>query len=383
MAVPLLDVNAQNLALESELKAAFERVLYSGQFIMGQEIAELERSIAAMVRVKHAIGVSSGTDAILLALMALGIGPGDEVLCPTFTFFATAGCIARAGALPVFVDADPHTFNLDVDDAARKVSSKTKAIFPVHLFGQCADMDPVMDLAKERGLHVIEDAAQSLGARYKGKSAGSIGTFGTFSFFPSKNLGGLGDGGMLVCNDDELAEKARLLRIHGSKPKYHHKLIGGNFRLDTLQAAFLSVKLPHYEKYTRKRQANASYYSENLNKLGGAVFDNNSTEADRTVKFILPHAMPECEHIWNQYTIRILGGARDKVRKDLTDHGIGSEIYYPIPMHRQECFSYCHAQESCPTASMLADQVLSIPIYPELSRAQQEEIITVIMSARA
>jgi dTDP-4-amino-4,6-dideoxygalactose transaminase len=241
-------------------------------------------------------------------------------------------------------------------------------------------MDPIMKLAKERGLPLIEDAAQSLGARYKGQSAGSLGTFGTFSFFPSKNLGGLGDGGMLVCNDDELAEKARLLRTHGSKPKYHHKLIGGNFRLDTLQAAFLSVKLPHYESYTRKRQANALYYTEKLSKLDGVVLNQDSNDAGPNGKLVLPTCMPQCEHIWNQYTVRVLGRAREKVRKHLTDHGIGTEIYYPIPMHRQECFSYCGAQESCPTATMLADQVLSIPIYPELSRAQQDEIINQISS---
>ena len=232
MAVPLLDVNAQNLPLERELNEAFLRVLRSGQFIMGPDVGAFEAEVAKFAGVKHAIGVSSGTDAILLALMALDIKAGDEVLCPTFTFFATAGCIARAGAFPVFVDADPITFNVDVADAGRKVTARTKAIIPVHLFGQSANMDAVMELAGKHNLTVIEDGAQSLGARYRGRHVGSIGTFGTYSFFPSKNLGALGDAGMVVANDDALAEKARLLRTHGSKPKYYHKLVGANFRLD-------------------------------------------------------------------------------------------------------------------------------------------------------
>ena len=378
MTVPLLDVNAQNQPLEAELKSAFERVLRSGHFIMGPDIPALESDIAKMVGVKHAIGVSSGTDAILLALMALGIGRGDEVLCPTYTFFATAGCIARVGATPIFVDADPLTFNLDINDAAAKVTSRTKAIIPVHLFGQSADMDAVMALAKSHNINVIEDAAQSLGATYKGKSAGSIGTFGTYSFFPSKNLGGLGDGGMLVCNDDNLAEKARLLRTHGSKPKYYHKVIGGNFRLDSLQAAFLRVKLPHYSSYTEKRKANAAYYTEKLSKLPGVILASDYQNS-QNAKLVLPVALPESGHIWNQYTLRVPGpGARDALRKKFTDAGIGTEIYYPIPMHQQECFAYCGAANSCPTASHLATEALSIPIYPELSRAQQETVIVLL-----
>jgi dTDP-4-amino-4,6-dideoxygalactose transaminase len=380
MAVPLLDVNAQNLPLEAELKSAFERVLRSGQFIMGPDIGALESEIAEMVGVKHAIGVSSGTDAILLALMALGIGAGDEVLCPSYTFFATAGCVARVGAIPVFVDAEPLTFNLDVEDAARKVTSRTKAIIPVHLFGQCAEMDGVMHLAKKRNLHVIEDAAQSLGATYKGKSAGSMGDFGTYSFFPSKNLGGLGDGGMLVCNDDHLAERARLLRTHGSKPKYYHKFVGGNFRLDSIQAAFLRVKLPHYATYTEKRRGNAAYYTERLSKVEGVVLGTDYADpSSNHLKIVLPTAKPECGHIWNQFTLRIPGASRrDEVRKKLTERGIGTEIYYPIPMHRQECFAYCNAQKTCPTASKLADEALSIPIYPELVRSQLDDVANAV-----
>ena len=380
MAVPLLDVNAQNLPLEKELNEAFLRVLRSGQFIMGPDVGAFEGEVAKFAGVKHAIGVSSGTDAILLALMALDIKAGDEVLCPTFTFFATAGCIARAGATPVFVDADPITFNVDVADAARKVTARTKAIIPVHLFGQAANMDAVMELARKHNLAVIEDGAQSLGAKYRGHHVGSIGAFGTYSFFPSKNLGALGDAGMVVANDDALAEKARLLRTHGSKPKYYHKLVGANFRLDAMQAAFLRVKLPHYNDYTQKRKANAAYYTEKLSKIAGVALASDTAEAvSAGAKIILPVAQPECDHIWNQYTLRLPGsGRRDALKKFLTDRSIGTEIYYPVPMHAQECFAYCtksNAQNFCPVATRLAQEVISIPIYPELTAAHRDEVI--------
>jgi dTDP-4-amino-4,6-dideoxygalactose transaminase len=379
MAVPLLDLNAQNLPLENDLKAAFERVLKSGHFIMGPEITAFESEIARFIGVKHAIGVSSGTDAILLALMALDIKPGDEVLCPSYTFFATAGCVARAGALPVFVDSVPDTFNLDVNDAAKKISSRTKAIVPVHLFGQCAEMDAVLELAKRHDLAVIEDAAQSLGARYKGRSAGTIGTFGTYSFFPSKNLGGLGDGGLVVTNDDVLTEKARLLRTHGSKPKYYHKYVGGNFRLDALQAAFLRVKLPHYNDYTGKRRANAAYYTEKLSKMSGVVLASDyKAQNSEAAKLVLPMARPECDHIWNQYTLRIPGGKRDSLKDFLTKQAIGTEIYYPVPMHKQECFAYTGQADTCPAASQLANEALSMPIYPELRPEQREEVVAAL-----
>ena len=382
MPVPLLDVNAQNLALEPELKAAFERVLRSGHFIMGPDIGAFEGEIASFTGARHAIGVSSGTDAILLALMALDLQPGDEVLCPSFTFFATAGCIARAGAKPVFVDSLPETFNIDPADAARKITPRTRAIIPVHLFGQCAEMDPIMELAAQHKLHVIEDAAQSLGAKYKGRGAGTIGTFGTYSFFPSKNLGGLGDGGMLVCKDDALAEKARLLRTHGSKPKYYHKYIGGNFRLDSIQAAFLRVKLPHYNSYTEKRQANAAWYTEKLSKLPCVLLasDYQPASANSTdVRLVLPIAQPHCYHIWNQYTLRIPGpGRRDALKKHLADHGIGTEIYYPVPMHQQECFAYLKQGDTCPNATLLASEALSIPVYAELPPSQRAQVMEVI-----
>jgi dTDP-4-amino-4,6-dideoxygalactose transaminase len=377
MNVSLLDLNAQNLVLETELKSAFERVLRSGYFILGPEVAEFEAEIARMTEVMHGIGVSSGTDAILLALMALDIGPGDEVLCPAFTFFATAGCIARVGATPIFVDSLEDTFNMDVSDAARKVTPRTRAIIPVHLFGQSADMEGILALAKEHELAVIEDGAQALGARYRDRPVGSWGDFGTFSFFPSKNLGGFGDGGMLVCNDDELAAKATTLRAHGSKPKYYHRYVGGNFRLDALQAALLRVKLPHYSEYTRLREQNALAYLDALAKLPHVC--QSSSPARDDVWLLLPTSRAECSHIWNQFTLRVRGyGGRDAFRRNLADRGIGSEIYYPVPMDAQDCFAHLGQAGSCPVASMLASEVVSIPIYPELGSVALNGVVTAI-----
>ena len=390
MSVPLLDLNAQNLALEDELKAAFERVLRSGQFILGPEVQALEAKIAELAGARHAIGVSSGTDGILLALMALEIGPGDEVVCPSFTFFATAGCIARVGAVPVFADSCLYCFNIDLAAAERKITSRTKALMPVHLFGQPADMDRVMDLAARHGLPVIEDAAQSMGSVYRGRRIGSIGTFGMFSLFPSKNLGGFGDGGVLVTNDEELAAKARMLRAHGAKPKYFHKYVGGNFRLDPLQAALLSVKLPHYDQYTARRRANAAYYTEKLAAVPGIVPGSLRDSVCRppaggepipaSARIVLPSAYPDNEHIWNQYTLRVLGpGRRDALKALLIEKKIGTEIYYPVPMHRQECFAHLEsAGSTLPKAERLAGESLSIPIFPELTRSQQDEVIGVV-----
>ena len=396
MFVPLLDLIAQNKPLENELKAAFERVLRSGQYILGAEVQDLETSIADLVGARHAVGVSSGTDAILLALMTLGIGPGDEVICPSFTFFATAGCIARTGAKPVFADSCPVCFNIDVADAARKTSARTKAVIPVHLFGQAAEMDGIMAFAEQHNLAIIEDAAQALGASYKGRKVGSIGAFGAFSFFPSKNLGGLGDSGMLVTNNDALAEKARLLRTHGSKPKYYHRIVGANFRMDPLQAALLSVKLPHYRAYTARRRSNASYYSDKLQRLSGVTVSSPSlctcrmeTQKARSlpvqnsqpaVRLLLPVAYPYNDHIWNQYTLRVIGDEqRDALRAFLTARGIGTEIYYPVPMHQQECFAYLGIDSSLlPNATMLAKECLSIPIYPELEPEQKAEVASAI-----
>lgn len=408
MTVPLLDVNAQNIPLEAELKSAFDRVLRSGQFILGPEIERFERAIAHMVGAKHALGVASGTDAILLALMALEIGPGDEVICPSFTFFATAGCIARVGATPVFADSCPTCFNLDVADVAARVTQRTKAIIPVHLFGQAAAMNEVLTLARQHGLRVIEDGAQALGARYQGQQVGTIGDFGTFSFFPSKNLGGFGDSGMLVCNDDALAEKARILRTHGSKPKYYHKYIGGNFRMDPLQAALLAVKLPYYAHYTLRRQANAAFYSEQLSKsrgvtaaspescrctvasraaLGTSRASNDDTPTPSNhARIVLPVARPGNDHIWNQYTLRVLGDSqRDRLKAHLTAAGIGTEIYYPVPMHEQDCFARVPrgTTPSPSTASILAKQSLSIPVYPELTQEQLGRVTQAVAQFQA
>jgi len=262
MPVPLLDLARQNAALHDELTAAFERVLRSGHFILGPEVAEYENECAAMLGARHAIAVSSGTDAILVALMALGIGYGDEVICPAFTFFATAGCVSRLGATPVFADIRSDDFNLDSADAGRRITPRTKAIIPVHLFGQSAEMEPLLALAREHNLAIVEDAAQSFGARHGGRFCGTMGDAGAFSFFPSKNLGGFGDGGLVVTNRDDLAERIRLLRTHGAKPKYYHKLVGGNFRLDALQCALLRVKLPHLKEYSAARSRNAALYVE-------------------------------------------------------------------------------------------------------------------------
>ncbi len=382
MIVPLLDLNAQNDPLAPELKAAFERVLSSGRFILGPEVKELEAKIAEMTDAKYAIGVSSGTDAILLALMALDIGPGDEVLCPSFTFFATAGCIARTGAKPVFIDVQPDTFNLDIRDAERKVTEATKAIIPVHLFGQAVEMDSVADFADQNGLAVIEDAAQALGAKYKGRPVGGLGTFGTFSFFPSKNLGGFGDGGMLVTNDEKLSEKAVTLRAHGSNPKYYHRLIGGNFRLDPLQAALLLVKLPHYEEYTRLRQRNAERYARELVKLASSKTGSGTSERERTQWPLIPPVNVQGDgHIWNQYTLRLTEpGRRDRLRKDLNANEIGSEIYYPVPMDAQDCFAHLNQEGTCPVSTQLANEVLSIPIYPELRVDQQDAVLASLTS---
>jgi dTDP-4-amino-4,6-dideoxygalactose transaminase len=391
MNVPLLDLNAQNLPLEAELTAAFTRVLRSGIFIMGPEVTAFEKEVAAMVGATHAIGVSSGTDALLLALMALGLGPGDEVLVPTFTFFATAGCVSRTGATPVFVDACPICFNLDTTDAARKITPRTKAIVPVHLFGQCADMDAVMALASAHGLRVLEDGAQSIGARYKGRASGTIGDFGSYSFFPSKNLGGFGDGGMLVTHDDALADRARLLRTHGSRPKYFHSMVGGNFRLDSLQAALLRVKLSRYGDYTAARQANAAAYTAALSELPGVVTADPAhckclaaqQEATSGARLILPVAYPHNEHIWNQYTVRVPGpGARDALQAHLKNEGIGCEIYYPRTMDQQDCFQDTPqaSRTGCETAHRLAAECLSLPIYPELPADHRARVVEAVAS---
>jgi dTDP-4-amino-4,6-dideoxygalactose transaminase len=361
MHVPLLDLKKQNQALEPALTGAFQRVFQSGHFILGKEVEEFEKNMAAYTGAKHALALSSGTDAILAALMALGIGEGHEVICPSYTFFATAGCVARTGATPVFVDSVEASFNLDPRELNRKITKKTKAIIAVHLFGQSADMDEILGIAAGHGIPVIEDAAQALGAAYRDRAVGSMGAFGTYSFFPSKNLGGFGDGGLLVTNDAALAEKTARLRNHGMHPKYHHSLIGGNFRMDALQAAMLRAKLPSLDGYCAKRAENAARYLRLLRDTEGVILP--SADSDRT-------------HIWNQFTLRVPEGRRDALRDFLAGSDIGSEIYYPIPLHQQECFRYlgCRPQDF-PVAAKLALESLSIPVYPELEEAQVDYVV--------
>lgn len=364
MAVPLLDLNRQNAALHADLTAAFERVLRSGHFILGSEVEGFEREAAAFLGAKHAISVSSGTDAILVALMALDLKAGDEVICPSFTFFATAGCVARLGATPVFADIHADTFNLDAADVARRITPRTKAIIPVHLFGQSADMEPLLALARQHGLAVIEDAAQALGARHHGRACGTMGDCGTYSFFPSKNLGGFGDGGLVATNRDDFAEKVRLLRTHGSKPKYYHKVVGGNFRLDALQCALLRVKLPHLPAYCAARQRNAAFYTGRLSGVSG---------------YVPPTAKAGNEHIWNQYTVRVVGaGRRDALRQHLTTAGIGAEIYYPLPLHQQECFAHL-PKVSLPVTEKAAAEVISVPVFPELTESEKTAVADAIV----
>ena len=366
MNVPLLDLKAQYAPLKGEILTAVEEVLDSQVCVLGPKVAELEKWIAALSETQFAVGVSSGTDALLASLMALEIGPGDEVITTPFTFFATAGSIARTGATPVFTDIDPHTFNLDPSRIREAISPRTRAIIPVHLFGQMCDMDPIMQIAAEYGLEVIEDAAQAISATYKGRRAGSIGTLGCFSFFPSKNLGGAGDGGMIVSNDRELHDRLVSLRAHGSKPKYHHGLVGGNFRLDPLQAAILLVKLPHLDAWTAARRRNAAIYDRIL--AGGSV--------------ITPQVHPECVSIFNQYTIRVTD--RDALRTVLTEAGVGTEIYYPLPLHLQKCFAgKCRMAGALAESEKATREVLSLPIYPELTEEQIHYVASTVVEAQA
>ncbi len=367
MSVPLLDVNAQNLPLEEELTAVFTRVLRSGRFILGEEVEAFEAECAAFVGAGHAVSMSSGTDALLAAFMALGIGAGDEVLCPAFTFFATAGCIARTGAVPVFCDVLPDTFNLDLESAAARLTSRTKAIVPVHLFGQAVDMEPLLAFAKQHGLAVVEDVAQSIGATYQGAGCGTMGAFGCFSFFPSKNLGGFGDGGLVTVMDGDLAEQLRRIRNHGMHPKYYHATVGANFRMDALQCALLRVKLRRLADYAAGRAANAAFYRENLTALPDAE------------RIVVPREYEGFGHVWNQFTLRVPGG-RDSLKDHLTKSGVGCEIYYPVPLHQQDCFAGlpAHAIQACPVAEQLSREVLSIPVYPELSATQRDEVVEVI-----
>jgi len=366
--VPLLDLQAQYRPLKAELLAAIERVCDSQRFIMGAEVDALERELADTLQVDHAIGVSSGTDAILATLMALGIGPGDEVITSTFSFFATAGCVSRVGATPVFVDIDPATCNLDPAAVGGALTARTRAIMPVHLYGLCADMDPITERARVAGVPVIEDACQAIGARYKGQQAGTMGAAGCFSFFPSKNLGAFGDGGLVTTGDASLAREVRLLRNHGAEPKYLHKQIGGNFRLDALQAAVLRVKLPHLNGWTERRRENAARYTQLFR------------ESPVASRIVLPIEPPGYRHIYNQYAIRIPD--RDRVRAELSASGIGTEIYYPVPFHLQECFvPLGYSQGDFPHAEKAASTTLAVPVYAELTPVQQQAVVEAVVRA--
>jgi dTDP-4-amino-4,6-dideoxygalactose transaminase len=363
--VPLLDLQAQYRPIREDVLAAITRVCDTQRFILGAEVASFEEEIAPIIGVRHAVAVSSGTDALLLALTALGVGAGDEVVTTPYSFFATAGSIARLGARPVFVDIDPPTFNIDPSRLAGAITPRTKAILPVHLFGLAADLDPIVDVASRASVPIVEDAAQAVGAAYRSKPAGSFGAFGCFSFFPSKNLGAFGDAGLLATNDDTLGRKARQLRVHGMEPKYYHHALGGNFRMDALQAAVLRVKAKHLGAWTEARRANASRYT--------ALFE----EAGLIGRVTLPVEPAGRRHVFNQYTIRTPD--RDRLKHRLDERGIGSEIYYPLPLHLQPCFAALgHRAGDFPHAERAAAESLSLPIYGELTRGQQEAVVTAV-----
>jgi dTDP-4-amino-4,6-dideoxygalactose transaminase len=361
MKVPLLDLVAQHHTIREEVMAAVERVFDTQQFIMGAGVADFESAAAKYCQVKHAIGCASGSDALLMALMALGIGEGDEVITTSYTFFATASAITRVGARPVFVDIAYDDFNLDVDLIERAITPRTKAIMPVHLYGQCARMDVILDITRKHNLHVIEDAAQAIGSDFKGQRAGTMGAVGCFSFFPSKNLGGAGDGGMMTTNDDELAARLSILRVHGMEPKYYHSIVGICSRLDALQAAVLGVKLKYLDQWTAARQSNAARYGQLFKEAG-------------LTEIITPKVHSDGRHIFHQYTIRC--PRRDELKAHLQAAGIGVEIYYPLPLHQQECFAFLgYKSGDLPTTEQAARECLSLPIYPELAAEQQQYVV--------
>ncbi len=362
MNVPLLDLKEQNSTLRSEIEAALAHVLDTNGFILGGEVAALECELAGYCGVKYAIGCASGSDAILLALMAYDIGPGDEVITTPYSFFATVSAITRVGATPVFVDIDPVTYNLDIAQVEAAITSQTRAIEPVHLYGQCADMASMLEIAGRHNIPLVEDAAQAIGAEEDGVQAGAIGEIGCFSFYPSKNLGGMGDGGFITTNDGALAKKLLALRVHGSEEKYYHKYVGLNSRLDGFQGAVLRVKLPHLDAWTDKRRANADNYRRLFTDLGLAE------------QIGIPFERANAKHIYNQYVIRV-PGRRDELRAHLTEKGIGTDIYYPVPLHLQECFAYLgYKAGDMPESEKAALETLALPIYPELTPEQQQYV---------
>ena len=369
MKVPLLDLTAQYASIRDEIDAAMASVVTSQRFILGSAVEACEEAVAAYTGSRCGVGVSSGTDALLVTLMAEDIGPGDEVITTPYSFFATAGVIARTGATPVFVDVDPVTLNIDPDLVAAKVSERTRAIIPVHIFGQMAEMEPIMEIAAHHDIVVIEDAAQAIGAEHRGRRAGSIGHYGCFSFFPTKNLGAYGDGGMVVTNDRARAERLRALRVHGEAFRYHHRIVGGNFRLDALQAAVVLAKLPHLDGWTEARQTNASLYGS---LLGGL-------EREHPSRLLLPRTVTD-RHVFNQYVVRVAD--RDVIRERLATAGVGTAIYYPLPLHRQECFSSLgYRTGELPHSEAAADRALALPVYPELTDAEIRYVARSLESA--
>ena len=375
MNVPLLDLNRQHQPLHDEIVQAMSRVVESNAFILGPEVTKLEGQVAEYCETRFAIGVSSGTDALLVSLMAIGLGPGDEVITTPYTFFATVGSITRLGAKPVFVDIDPVTYNIDPAKIEEKITPRTKAIIPVHLYGQCADSEALLSLAEKHDLYVIEDAAQAIGAQYSdGRKAGNMGDLGCFSFFPTKNLGCFGDGGMVVTNHSEMNDRVRMLRVHGSQPKYYHQLVGGNFRLDALQAAVLNVKFPHLEGWNQKRRQNALRY-DTLFKENGLTETQEvqCPEAVYADSGVLNH------HTYNQYVIRVAD--RDALREYLSERGVATEVYYPLPLHLQQCFLYLgHKEGSFPESERAAKSTLALPIYPGLEPEQHAYVVQQIQS---
>jgi len=368
MNVPLLDLQAQYVSLRDDMRRAIERVMDSQRFVLGDEVRELENSIAEYCQTKHAIGCASGSDALLLALMALNIKQGDEVITTPFSFFATGAAIARLGARPVFVDIDPRTYNLDVSRVADAITSDTKAIIPVHIYGQCAQMDPLLELGKRHGVAIVEDAAQAIGATDDERRAGSMGLMGCFSFYPTKNLGGAGDGGILTTNDDAIARRLRRLRTHGGANEYQHEEIGINSRLDELQAAVLRVKLSSLDKWSDERARKADFYSQLL------------TDAGLSFPLVTPHVRPDGRHIFHQYVVRTPGN-RDALMDHLKNKGVGTKVYYPVPLNLQECFSYLGYKEGdFPEAERAARETFALPAYPELAEAQQLYVVEAIKS---
>ncbi len=378
MRVPLLDLRAQYETIREEVQDALQEVLESQRFILGPEVEALEAEIATYCGARHAIACASGSDALLLALMAAGVGAGDEVLCPSYTFFATAGSVARLGARPVFADIDPATYNLDPEAALRAADRCTRlaALVPVHLFGRAFEVDPLVELARELRIPLIEDAAQAIGAEDpKGRRCGSLGFAGCFSFFPSKNLGAYGDGGILTTGDEEVAERLRVLRVHGAKPKYHHHVVGLNSRLDALQAAVVRVKLRHLDRWTEGRQRNAARYDAAF--LGAGACRSGEPLAEADLPLAVPaQTPPGARHVHNQYVIRVPAGRRDALRAFLAERGIGTEVYYPLGLHQQRCFAHLgYGAGDLPATEQAAAETLALPVYPELTETQQDFVI--------